>query len=213
MEYHAGHISIHLDNASSGIECCKTRASTNSAEPCSYGKHLDSNLPEWPEYWRLGSYLHTPWKDTEFHTRVLVGSPDQMTISFRGFLFDSAHKDRVEAELMKLSVTLQNFPQNKGPVLLFVESPGSNFCSAVIDIIGRILDVDPLFFDIAILYEMCAYRDIAGTEYFRPRPPISRDRGILWLHDKLVAQIVTKEHSGEDIPYGTQIKVSIWSIY
>ena len=203
MDSNAGHLPVHVDKPSSGIECCETRISSSSAKPISYTDYLASILQGWPEYEPLHDYLLKPWKDTVFHTRVLVGSLAETTIDFQEFVFDTERMDHAEAALMNLSVALQNFLQSKHSGLLFVENNGSNFCSAVIEIIGRSLDVDPSFFDIAILYELWAYRSREClTDYPHPRPPISRDRGILRLHDKLAAQIVTKEHCGEDVPVG-----------
>ena len=113
----------------------------------------------------------------------------------------------MEAELANLCSALQSFQPNGNPGLLFVENKGNNFCSAVIEVIGQHLDVDPTFFEIAILYQHRHFLDLDSLiSCGHSRPPISRDRGILRLHDKLVAQIVTKECYAENVPVGMQTK-------
>ena len=214
MESHAGHSSINVDNSSSGIESCKTRLTSSPVKPVSYTDYLTSILQEWPEYRSLHAYLLKSWKDTAFQTRVIVASADHTMINFEEFIFDTAQKDRVEAELMNLSSALQNVPQNRDPGLLFVENNGSNFHPAVIEVIGRNLDVDPTFFEIAILYQHRDFLDVDSLiSCEHSRPPISRERGILRLHDKLVAQIITKERCGEDIPVGARTTGSNSSNY
>ena len=214
MDSHAGHISVHVDNSSSGIERCETRFSSSPSKLVSYTDYLASILQEWPEYRSLHAYLLKSRKDTTFQTRVIVASADQTTINFKEFAFGGAEKDHAEAELMNLSGALQSFLQSRDPGVLFVENDGSDFHPAVIEVIGRNLDVDPTFFEVAVLYQ---HRDFLDKDSLisceHSRPPISRDRGILRLHDKVVAQIITKELCGKDIPVGARTEGSNSSIY